>query len=279
MSQTKNILLIGCGAEIGSMLVGMVKPEVDGFSIGAILTNDISGDSHHPEITAIDSLMARIILAQPHLIDELAVSHDLDGIVVRDHIIPVVWGDITKFDLTTLPGNFDLAIIATSKNHINDDLIVKKFLQVAKYVVGVAEAVHLPAIYPSLINAPDRFLDEKPTDIGDHRVFCLGSCQSNGWQAQLRAILELIKPVVFDPLALPQVESFLGDSISYAGSVEGCVSNTDLVVVTTPWADFKTLPLDRDKPLVIIDGWKVVENAAAYDNVQYLSLGCGPKPD
>jgi hypothetical protein len=37
-----NVLLVGCGAEIGSMLLGMVEPARDGFTIDAVLTNPIA---------------------------------------------------------------------------------------------------------------------------------------------------------------------------------------------------------------------------------------------
>ena len=39
MLNSKKILLVGCGSEIGSMLVNMNSPSKDGFKIDTVLTN------------------------------------------------------------------------------------------------------------------------------------------------------------------------------------------------------------------------------------------------
>jgi hypothetical protein len=62
----------------------------------------------------------------------------------------------------------------------------------AEFVVGVAESTKLPAVYPSLVDANEQFLPIKSEPIGSAKLFCLGSCQTNGWQAQLRAVLDLM---------------------------------------------------------------------------------------
>ena len=40
----KRLLLVGCGAEIGSMIVGMLDPAKDGMEVAAILTHPAEGD-------------------------------------------------------------------------------------------------------------------------------------------------------------------------------------------------------------------------------------------
>jgi len=185
----KNVLLVGCGAEIGAMLLGMLNPEQDGFRIGAVLTNPVGADAKHPELTPMDSLVARIVLAGPHLFDDVSVEGD--RLVVRDNDVPVFFGDMLGYDLETLPGPFDVCIIATSKKHIGDRDLMERFAKVSRFVVGVAEATALPALYPGLIGAPEKFLPVKPEKAGGERIFALGSCQTNGWQAQLRGVLEM----------------------------------------------------------------------------------------
>ncbi|NQU59382.1 MAG: hypothetical protein HQ513_19290 [Rhodospirillales bacterium] len=201
----KKVLLVGCGAEIGSFLVGMVNPDKDGFEIAAVLTNPLSADPIHPDLVPMDSLIARIVLAQPHLFDE--VSTESDTLLVRGRTIPFFFGDMLAYDLDALGGPFDVCIIATSKTHIGDKALMERFAGIADYVIGVAEATALPALYPGLIGAPERFLISKPKAADDERIFALGSCQSNGWQAQLRGILELAEEVSMTTLQFRALEA------------------------------------------------------------------------
>ncbi|MDO8435352.1 MAG: hypothetical protein Q7S89_01590 [bacterium] len=189
----KKVLLVGCGAEIGATLIAMNRPEQDGFAITAILTNPIAEDHYHPHLSALDSLYARIVLEQPHMLDAVSVDRSLGTLVVRGRPIMVHWGDSTTFDLKQLKDQFDVCIFATSKKQISERAIIGRFVDVARFVVGVAEAKGFPTIYANLIGAPSRFFSHPPREIGAERIFCLGSCQSNGWQAQLRAVLELVE--------------------------------------------------------------------------------------
>ena len=185
----KKILLIGCGAEIGALITGMIEPEQHGLSIASILTNAIAGDKKHPDMDGIDSLIARILLAAPHLLED--VSRDGDALVIKGLTIPVFWGDAITFDLSLLPQHYDLALVATSVKHIRDNSVMRRFESCATFVLGVAESNALPAIYPNLIGANTKYFASRPEPIEAARSFCLGSCQTNGWQAQLRAMLEL----------------------------------------------------------------------------------------
>ncbi len=185
----KRVLLVGCGAEIGSVLVGMLQPQRDGLQIGAVLTNPVSTDPSHVELTPLDGLCARLVLAQPQLLDWISVEGEV--LVVRGNRVPVIFGDMRSYPLETLPGPFDLCVVATAKAHIGDRELMSRFLSVAHLVIGVAEATGLPGLYPGLIGAPERFLPVKPRPAAGERVFALGSCQTNGWLAQLRGVLEL----------------------------------------------------------------------------------------
>jgi hypothetical protein len=185
----KKVLLVGCGAEIGSLLLGMVEPQQDGLQIAAVLTSPVATDPNHPELTSMDGLCARIVLAQPSLVDGVGIEGDC--LLVRGLRVPVIFGDMRSFPLESLPGPFDVCLIATSKSHIADREVMGRFLDVAPFVLGVAEATHLPALYVGLIGAPERFLPVRPRPSGADRIFALGSCQTNGWMAQLRGVLEL----------------------------------------------------------------------------------------
>lgn len=185
----KKILLIGCGAEIGSMLLGMLQPQVDGLQIAAVLTHPVGTDPSHPGLTAMDGLCARLVLGSPQLLDQVAVEGQ--ALLLGGQRVPVFFGDLRDFPLQTLPGPFDVCVVATSKSHIADRELMGRCLSVAHCVVGVAEALGLPALYPPLLGAPERFLPVKTQTAGRERIFALGSCQTNGWLAQLRGVLEL----------------------------------------------------------------------------------------
>ncbi|WP_305043122.1 hypothetical protein [Geoalkalibacter sp.] len=189
----KRILLIGCGAEIGSLLLGMLRPERDGLAIGAVLTHAPATDPSHPQLSPLDGLCARIVLAQPQLLD--AVSVEDGALRVRGREVPVFFGDMRTYPLENLPGPFDVCLVATSKTHIGDPQLMGRFLGVAGYVLGVAEATQLPGFYPPLIGAPERFLPVSSQPAGHERIFALGSCQTNGWLAQVRAMLDLAEDV------------------------------------------------------------------------------------
>ncbi|MBT3237390.1 MAG: hypothetical protein HOL37_09345 [Rhodospirillaceae bacterium] len=200
----KKALLIGCGAEIGSLLVGMLDPDKDGFEISAVLTNPLMADANHPGLVPMDSLLARVVLAQPHLYG--AATAEGETLIVNGNKIPIFFGDIFDYDLESLPGPFDVCIVATSKSHIGDKQLMQRFAGVATYIVGVAEALSLPALYPGLIGAPERHLTTKPVPAGDERIFALGSCQTNGWQAQLRGVLEMAEDLGIDKLEFKGLE-------------------------------------------------------------------------
>lgn len=189
----KKILLVGCGAEIGSLLLGMLQPERDGLAIGAVLTNPPATDPSHPQLSPLDGLCARIVLAQPRLLDEVGVVGE--RLRVRGREVPVFFGDMRGYPLESLPGPFEVCLVATSKTHIGDRALMARFLSVASYVLGVAEATNLPGLYPPLISAPERFLPVRPRPAGDERIFALGSCQTNGWLAQVRGLLDLAEDI------------------------------------------------------------------------------------
>jgi hypothetical protein len=198
------VLLIGCGAEIGSMLLGMLKPQTDGLQIAAVLTHPVATDPSYPDLTPMDGLCARLVLALPQLLDQVAVEGNT--LILRGQRVPVYFGDLRSYPLETLPGPFDVCVVATSKAHIADREVMGRCQSVARFVVGVAEATGLPALYPPLLGAPERFLPVKSQGVGSQRSFALGSCQTNGWLAKLRGVLELAEEAALHQLEFRGLE-------------------------------------------------------------------------
>ena len=50
-------------------------------------------------------------------------------------------------------------------------------------------------MYPNLISTKSKIIEKNPQNINNvkNKIFALGSCQSNGWQAQLKALTDIFK--------------------------------------------------------------------------------------
>ena len=116
----------------------------------------------------------------------------------------IFWGDVTKFNVSKIKSNYDFTIVATSKDHINQKNLMKKFLKVSKFVFGVAESANLPSLYPNFINFHSSLFEIEPKNIYEFKdkIFALGSCQTNGWQSQLRLIAEILNKLRINNLKM-----------------------------------------------------------------------------
>ena len=81
---------------------------------------------------------------------------------------------------------------------------------------------------------------------------------------------------VYDPVALDAALRELGDLANGASSLDELVGKSDVVVVATPWPEFKELPRaaagrNGDR-LVVIDCWRLLPDADA-DTIDIVRLG------
>jgi UDPglucose 6-dehydrogenase len=85
--------------------------------------------------------------------------------------------------------------------------------------------------------------------------------------------------VVNDPAATENARVALGDAVAYAASPAEAIRPADVVIVTTPWEQFRTLGPDevaRDgRPRVVIDCWRVFDAEAFSSVADYVALGEG----
>lgn len=56
---------------------------------------------------------------------------------------------------------------------------------------------------------------------------------------------------VYDPQAMNEAKSIIGDSVIFCNSIHDCLNNVDLCIVATPWKEFKNLKVD----VPVIDLW------------------------
>ncbi len=83
--------------------------------------------------------------------------------------------------------------------------------------------------------------------------------------------------VAFDPAASGTAAAVLPTSVALAAAPAECVARADLVVVATPWAEFRDIPpavwARHSQPRVVLDCWRLLPHLAGIDGVQYLPIG------
>lgn len=92
---------------------------------------------------------------------------------------------------------------------------------------------------------------------------------------------EGISVSVYDPAGMENAQKVLGGSPVFAGSVEDCLRGADVVVLATPWEEFKSISpesLSRQSTRrVLVDCWRLLDADTYRSVVEYVPLGIGPK--
>lgn len=90
---------------------------------------------------------------------------------------------------------------------------------------------------------------------------------------------EGIAVVAFDPVGMDSARQVLNAPVIFAVSTEECIQKADVVVVTTPWEEFKQLSSQEftrhNQPCVLIDCWRVLEKMKQVPGIIYVPLGIG----
>jgi UDPglucose 6-dehydrogenase len=85
--------------------------------------------------------------------------------------------------------------------------------------------------------------------------------------------------VVYDPSADTQRALGARQNVQCAGSAEECIAASDVVVLATPWQEFRELPTEewagQKAPRVVIDCWRVLNHLEGVEGVRYVRLGFG----
>ena len=85
------------------------------------------------------------------------------------------------------------------------------------------------------------------------------------------------KVLVYDPLALPNAIKMIGAArVTACGSLDDCAKEADLLVVATPWPQFKELSPEVLKPgIVLLDLWRTLPSER-FPSHRIVCLGKGP---
>lgn len=85
--------------------------------------------------------------------------------------------------------------------------------------------------------------------------------------------------VVYDPQAKEAARLILDGAALFATSAVDCVSQSDVVVITTPWPEFSRtgagLFSSAERALVVVDCWRVLTPEELPDSVTYVAIGSG----
>lgn len=105
--------------------------------------------------------------------------------------------------------------------------------------------------------------------------------ESQGLLLAQSLLAEGISVSVYDPAGMKNAQKVLDSSVVFAGSAKECVRLSDVVVIATPWEEFKRLPLGslnrQSARRVLVDCWRLLDGDTYSSVVEYVPLGIGPK--
>ena len=87
--------------------------------------------------------------------------------------------------------------------------------------------------------------------------------------------------IVFDPSSDAARAFSTHESICIAASAEECVARSGVVVLATPWQEFRDLPASawarpaHVAPRIVIDCWRALDHLKGVDGIRYVRLGFG----
>jgi len=87
-------------------------------------------------------------------------------------------------------------------------------------------------------------------------------------------INEGYRVIVYDPQSLDSARGVLGDGVKYAKSSKECAKESDVLLITTPWDEFKEINNDDLKEgSCILDCWEIFKGKNLEANIKYLGKG------
>ena len=87
-----------------------------------------------------------------------------------------------------------------------------------------------------------------------------------------------VKVHVYDPAAMANARTVLGDDVTYAASAVECTRQADVVAITTSWSEFGKLSArDFKTAVTVLDCWRLLDREAMGTEVELLYLGSGWK--
>jgi UDPglucose 6-dehydrogenase len=103
--------------------------------------------------------------------------------------------------------------------------------------------------------------------------------ESQGVLLAQALLAESVPVCLYDPVAAQNARKLLAESAVFSESVEECVRFADVLVIATPWEEFKRLSpaaLNGDgSRRVLIDCWRLLDRSVYDGIVEYIPVGVG----
>jgi UDPglucose 6-dehydrogenase len=122
---------------------------------------------------------------------------------------------------------------------------------------------------------------ERVAQLGIRRVALLGTAfkpntgvvvHSQGLEIARRLAARGLEVTVYDPMALPDTRTELGETVRYSKSVAEALSNADAVFLAVDWPEFRDLPESAFRPgQVVVDPWRILRNSPHGE--RYIAYG------
>jgi UDPglucose 6-dehydrogenase len=84
---------------------------------------------------------------------------------------------------------------------------------------------------------------------------------------------------LYDPVAIPNAKRIFNDEKLFASSAKECIRQSDLVIIATPWDEFRDIPssyfIKAKRRHVVIDCWRILDSDKYKDVIDYIPLGIG----
>ena len=101
--------------------------------------------------------------------------------------------------------------------------------------------------------------------------------EAQGMLVARRMLREGLPLVVYDPQSLEKAKKVLRGQVFFARTASECIRDSDVILVATPWEEFKKLParlfVRFRLPRVVIDCWRILGHFQRSSKIKYLPLG------
>jgi len=81
---------------------------------------------------------------------------------------------------------------------------------------------------------------------------------------------------VFDPVSMDEVRNSLGEKVRYCTSASECVKESDFIILTTPWLEFRNIPIEHFQGKCILDCWRFLPSKIR-KVARYVAVGVSSK--
>jgi UDPglucose 6-dehydrogenase len=104
--------------------------------------------------------------------------------------------------------------------------------------------------------------------------------EAQGFELARCLLSKGIGVVVYDPAVSEKAHYRLNGELTFASSAHECSRQADIVVIATPWDEFRSLSADslnqRNGRPTLIDCWRILSRDKFGSCANYLTIGAGP---